>query len=191
MKNEDMPWINTYSGRVAYPLNPEVTQYSIGDIAHSLAMQCRWNGHCKQFYSVAQHSVHGADLLGALRNKRHFLMHDAPEYVLKDIPSPIKKTDEFRFYRSLEERTEMEIFHQFGVKATPMTHAVVHNMDISMLVREHTLLMNKVPDKEWGFDKFDSKWIDEHLPVIPYWPPERAEAEFLNRFTELFYDQSK
>jgi len=50
-------WIQTYSGRRFNPTRPHIDAIVIQDIAHSLSMQCRFSGHCKKFYSVAQHSV--------------------------------------------------------------------------------------------------------------------------------------
>ncbi len=50
-------WIQTFTGKKFFPLTPDPELICIEDIAHSLSMQCRYNGHSKQFYSVAQHSV--------------------------------------------------------------------------------------------------------------------------------------
>lgn len=50
-------WIQTVTGRPFWPLDPRVEELDIRDIAHSLAMQCRFGGHCHRFYSVAEHSV--------------------------------------------------------------------------------------------------------------------------------------
>ena len=53
----------TYSGRAIDPFNPTKDGVCIEDIAHSLALTCRFGGHCNEFYSVAQHSVLVASLL--------------------------------------------------------------------------------------------------------------------------------
>lgn len=62
---------------------------SIDVIASSLAKQCRFNGHCNGFYSVAQHSVIVARNVPYL-NRRHALLHDAHEVIIGDIIRPIK-----------------------------------------------------------------------------------------------------
>lgn len=51
-----MVWIQTYSGKKFEPLNPSIDSIDIIDIAHSLSMICRFNGHSQRFYSVAEHS---------------------------------------------------------------------------------------------------------------------------------------
>jgi len=72
--------LQTYSGRRVSVMNPQAEQIDIGDIIISLAKQCRFNGHCQHFYSVAEHSVRGAEIaekaygLGAAKE---FLLHDA------------------------------------------------------------------------------------------------------------------
>lgn len=48
-----MTWIQTYTGVKFYPLDPVAEDIRIEDIAHALSMICRFNGHSKQFYSVA------------------------------------------------------------------------------------------------------------------------------------------
>jgi 5'-deoxynucleotidase YfbR-like HD superfamily hydrolase len=55
-----MTWIQTYSGRQFDIAAPTPEMVDLEDIAHSLAMQCRYNGHCQHFYSVAEHSDHVA-----------------------------------------------------------------------------------------------------------------------------------
>src|SRR5690554_4041634 len=70
--------ISTRSGRNVSLLNPSAGQIEIGDIAHGLAHQCRFNGQTSKFYSVAQHSVLVAFILPA-ELKLAGLLHDAAE----------------------------------------------------------------------------------------------------------------
>lgn len=85
----DKPWIMTYSGYQAYPFDLYTEMVHAEDIAHSLALTCRFRGHCKTFYSVAQHSVLAA-ALAPQGMKMFALMHDAPEAYLFDAPKPLK-----------------------------------------------------------------------------------------------------
>ena len=108
------PWIQTYTGRAFYPLNPGRSDISIADIAHALSMQCRFTGHTRRFYSVAEHSVMveamGSQILlrrEAERNSGKFsappkptseivqqslalLLHDAAEAYIGDLTTPLK-----------------------------------------------------------------------------------------------------
>ena len=78
-------------------MNLHPDDVNIVDIAHSLAMQCRFTGHTKVFYSVAQHSVLVSKLLER-RGCDHAtvlwgLMHDAAEaYLVGDVATPVKKS---------------------------------------------------------------------------------------------------
>ncbi len=51
------PYLQTVSGRWVNPFNPDPAQLDAGDIARALANQCRFGGHSRVFYSVAQHCV--------------------------------------------------------------------------------------------------------------------------------------
>jgi hypothetical protein len=83
--------IVTFSGRTINPLDPDPDDISIDDIAHALANACRFTGHTKVPYSVAQHSylvhtkVPDEDKLWAC-------LHDAPEAYLGDLAAPIKNS---------------------------------------------------------------------------------------------------
>src|SRR5262249_40410739 len=87
-------WIRTYPcGVHATPLQPTTAMLRIEDIAQGLAHECRFNGHVREFYSVAEHCVRVSWLVPqafALEG----LLHDASEAYLKDVPSPLKKQDE-------------------------------------------------------------------------------------------------
>jgi len=52
-----MSWIQTFTGRRFRPRNPAPDDFDIRDVAHALSLLCRFNGHCRVFYSVAEHSV--------------------------------------------------------------------------------------------------------------------------------------
>lgn len=88
------PWIETYTGIKFYPLDPKPEDINIYDIAHSLSMLTRFNGHCEEFYSVAQHSVLVAELVykmtGSLVDARWGLLHDATEAYIGDMTRPLK-----------------------------------------------------------------------------------------------------
>jgi hypothetical protein len=87
------PYLQTVSGRWLNPFDPDPDQIDIGDIARALSNQCRFGGHCRAFYSVAQHSVLVSVLVeqrgGDVEDVFAALMHDAarPIWVTCRIPS--------------------------------------------------------------------------------------------------------
>jgi hypothetical protein len=78
------------SGKAFYVTDPKPEDIDILDIAHSLSMQCRYNGHTKGFYSVAEHSVLVANLVPP-RLRLQALLHDASEAYVGDVIRPIKR----------------------------------------------------------------------------------------------------
>lgn len=85
-----MSWIQTHTGKKFFPFEPESQDIDIKDIAHSLSLICRYNGHCKTFYSVAEHCIRVSEIVSE-KNKLWGLLHDAAETYLGDICHPIKK----------------------------------------------------------------------------------------------------
>ena len=80
----------TISGRKLDLRDIQPKDIDIFDIAHSLSRQCRFSGHCVEFYSVAQHSLRVAALLPT-ELKMVGLLHDAAEAYLGDITRPVKE----------------------------------------------------------------------------------------------------
>ena len=163
-------WMQTYSGLAFWPLDPWGEEILIEDIAHSLSQQCRFAGHTRQFYSVAQHSV----LVARACPPEHAawgLMHDASEAYLVDLPRPIKDGsllgDE---YKAVEAQLMCSICDRFGLsRAEP---ACVKEIDNAVLMAEARDLLG-VPPMAW-----DNKVEPLAMPIRP-WAPEQAECEFL------------
>lgn len=169
-------WIQTYSGHKFYPLNPQLESICIEDIAHALSLQCRFTGHCKFHYSVAQHSV----LVSYLCNdedKLHGLLHDASEAYIADVSSPIKRLPQLSGYKLIEEKIQKTIYNKFGL--TKMEPPSVKQADLLMLGIEAQSLLNSIhPD--WKFP------IKPPPFGIMSLTPIEAEDLFLERFRELY-----
>lgn len=91
-KDAGETFIETASGIHFYLSKPEFSTY---DIAHALSMIGRYNGHAREFYSVAEHSLLVSALVyhmgGTVQNCLDGLLHDATEAYLSDVPAPFKQ----------------------------------------------------------------------------------------------------
>ncbi len=162
-------WMQSFTGRQFWPLDPRVEDVCIEDIAHALSQLCRFGGHCREFYSVAQHSVWVAcQLPETLRAQG--LMHDATECYLIDLPRPIKRA--FGEYRALERRWAEVIGLRYGLELVVLPPEV-HEADNRMLKTEQRDLMANEP----------SQWEGNYQPypaIIGPWTPKLAEQTFLS-----------
>jgi hypothetical protein len=168
-------WIQTFTGKRFTPTNPNPESIVILDIAHALSMQCRFSGHVKKFYSVAQHSV----LVSYLCNQEDSLwglLHDATEAYLVDVPSPLKRSGKFDAYLEFEKNMQTAICKRFGLedKEPPS----VKKADSLLLATEARDLMSPLRE-DWVYPV-------RPLPMkIDPLLPEEAELLFLNRFYDL------
>jgi hypothetical protein len=165
-------WIQTYTGKQFFLLDPDPKSISIGDIAHALSMQCRYNGHVHQFYSVAEHSVLVSRYVPQ-ELKLTALLHDASEAYITDIPRPLKP--HLANYKELEERVERVIAGVFGT-IYPLP-AEVKRVDAAILGDEKDLLMAPEP-ADWNlpYPRLGIK----HMGL----PPIEAKEMFIKAFIE-------
>lgn len=176
-------WIETFTGKKFCPLNPRPEDVCIEDIAHSLAMQCRFNGHTRVFYSVAEHSVLMAEELAVLGYDKtvqlYGLLHDAAEAYLCDLPQPIKH--ELNQYRVAEIKLQRTILGALGLPAPDIdAEAAITIMDRWLLGYEGRKLMSDRDAWTALFGKFSPKSTDV-LGVAP----DAAKKLFLELFSEL------
>ncbi|MEM9149127.1 MAG: hypothetical protein AAGB19_01555 [Cyanobacteria bacterium P01_F01_bin.3] len=80
-------WIQTFTGKAFWPLEPDPELICIEDIAWALAHQSRYSGHCDRFYSVAEHSLWVSGQCSP-EHKLWGLLHDASEAYLSDVVRP-------------------------------------------------------------------------------------------------------
>lgn len=176
----DKCWIQTYSGRRFYPLLPDPDEIEIEDIAHALAMKCRYGGHTREFYSVAQHSVIASTLFRDPELCFQALLHDAAEAYMADVPSPVKARPEFAFYREAEDRLQAVIFKRFGLP--PRAHPLVHDADRWMIHCEAATSLIITPRGGWEMPALTNEF--KYVPIRPWnWPT--AKERFLDRFDTL------
>jgi len=141
-----MEHITTFTGEDFTPLSPNIEQIHIRDIAHSLSLMCRANGHFTQFFSIAQHSINCAKEAKArgLSEKIQLacLLHDASEAYLSDITRPIKR--HLPTYIEAEVNLQNAIYLKFlGSLLSDEEKVHVKQIDDDMLVCEFNALMKK------------------------------------------------
>lgn len=172
----DSKWIQTFTGKAFWPLSPQLAAIDIVDIAHALAMKCRYTGHTRHFYSVAQHSVLVSHVVPTA-DRRWGLLHDATEAYLPDVARPVKKN--LPGFVEIEDRLMECIATKFRLGGTmPVS---VKEADVILLATERRDLMSDAPYR-WT----STENVDPLINTIDPWGPELAKERFLQRFKELF-----
>lgn len=186
-------WIQTFTGRQFWPLEPDPADVVIEDIAHHLARKCRFNGATRRFYSVAQHSVLvaeslvgrgvGVQLLG--------LLHDAAEAYLPDVARPYKSqcwVGDLRF-DAAENEIRAAVLHGLGLFNCEIDRQLrvqrwIAGADDRALATEKRDLMAKAP-AGWGLRaKPWPKRIEPAAAAI-------AEQDFLRVWRDLTWRLGK
>lgn len=168
---------NTVSGKKIDLLQPTPDMIDINDIAHALSRICRFGGHAKEFYSVAQHSL----LVAAMAPdelKLEALLHDAAEAYVGDVIKPLKVLlgD---VYDQIERGFMNAITAKFGLNKAILQG--LKEYDRKALEVEQELL-------QLGYE---DRYIDLCLTVsAPFWEPEShpvaVKVAFLEEFKRLF-----
>src|SRR3954471_15095769 len=179
--DEPGPFIQTLSGRRINPLDASPEDIDPVDIAGSLANLCRFGGHSRWFYSVAQHSLIVCDLLAAQGATPDELMaallHDAAEAYLGDLPHPIKHRSELgAVFRAAEKGLEAVIAERFSL---PEAAARIKPLDRALLATERRIFSTI----SWVWPELDGV-APLDLEIDP-WLPDRAREEFTRRYDRL------
>lgn len=169
-------YITTYSKIHFTPLKPKKEQIMIEDIAHSLSLMTRANGHFPEFYSVAQHCIHCYEEAVARglshRLRLACLLHDASEAYLADITRPVKKN--LPKYLVIEKILQDAVYERFlGSKLTEEEQKIVSEVDDALLYYEFEHYMGeKLMDSE---PEMKSHPVFE---VVPFAEVEKKYIEF-------------
>lgn len=176
-------WRETSTGRKFLLLDPRPVDVCIEDIAHPLSLICRFTGHVREFYSVAQHSI----LVSYLCNPADApwgLLHDASEALIGDMPRPLKyNTPVGPPYREIERRIMSVICLRFGLPEEEPES--VRQADAAILLAEKAQLL---PGPPWpDAEEWKTRCGGLSCPgrIVPA-PPAAAERLFLERFRKLF-----
>lgn len=171
-------YIRTFTGKQFFWNTVETNTYDIVDIAHALSMNCRWTGHVKEFYSVAQHCIL-ASYEVPLEHAMSALLHDASEAYIHDTPSPLKwylKDKGFTEFAALEKRVDMAIQKAFHLPYP--RDPCVKEVDLRLLATEHRDLMPQEKERSYMIEPYS--WKVRSLD------PPTAKAMYIRRFHTLW-----
>ncbi len=172
-----MGYFYTYSGIKFDILNIEEKNIDIRDIAHSLSLLCRGNGHYKYFYSVAQHCINCYEEAKfrklSYKLQLSCLLHDSAEAYLSDIISDIKEL--CPDYVCFENKLMDTILKKYNLRLTQSDWAIVYDVDKYILRCE----FQKIQGQSIGaIDVKMKKCFDFHL---------RDSKTIEKQFLKIFY----
>lgn len=178
-------WMQTYTKRRFFPLDPRSEDIEIMDIAHHLSNICRFTGATLTHYSVAQHSVMVSRLVKP-KLALFGLLHDAPEAYIGDIGRPLKVCLKKLFgdaLKDLDDNIEKCIFDKYGIKdLTQQDRDEIKWADNLMLVTEARDLMGgRFIDCAHTYSLDQEPLPDRISP----WTAGRSYWEFMETFRRL------
>lgn len=186
-------WQRMLSGRRLDLLDPTPVDIELDDIAHGLAFVARWNGqtHGDWPYSVAEHSLLVESLVARLaprteaRWRLAALLHDAPEYVIGDMISPVKAAVG-PGYKELDQRLTAAIHIRFGLPATlpPRVKTLVKRADRVSAWLEATQIAGFSATEATRFFGKPPAGTFEDITLAPR-PPVAVRADFIARYRQL------
>ena len=193
MAPQPRAWQRMLSGRRLDLLDPTPVDIEIEDIAHGLAFVARWNGQTRgdYAYSVAEHSLLVEKLFGRIVPKAPAkwqlaaLLHDAPEYVIGDMISPVKSAVGAG-YGALDERLTAAIHLRFGLPSTipvNVKRQIKRADKISAWMEATQIAGFSEAEATRFFGNPDSAIISDLSIVLR--PPVDARNDFTNRHAEL------
>ncbi len=165
------------NGKKFYFQDPNPKDFNIQDIAHGLALTCRFGGQVPHFYSIAQHSIYVAKPL-----KKHALrglLHDASEGYVHDIIKPLKRVIE-PLYGPIEDKIMRCVYERFGLDPDDKEgNNAVKNSDMRVL---YTEIEQLIPKRATSY--FNNKYKPYNFKIKP-WDWETARHVFLQTFYSL------
>ncbi|MCL4392540.1 hypothetical protein M1145_00130 [Patescibacteria group bacterium] len=182
--------ITTYTGLKIDLLNIKEKDINIEDIAHSISMIVRFNGHIKFFYSVGQHCIFVSEALKDngmdIKMQLCGLLHDASEAYFQDIITPLKHSGLVDVYRQKEEEVFNTILQRFGIDIpTENEKKNIKSADKWMFLNENRVLRNIISDDP-GYGFIFKPDIKEES----YFSVEEKYVSFFNKLLRL-YEQNR
>lgn len=176
-----MAWIETYTGGTIHFSDGFVRteDISIEDIAQSLSMMCRFNGHIKEFYSVAEHSLLVSSEAPE-KIKLEALLHDAAEAYVADLVRPIKR-HVGKEYADLEYIFLCAICRKFKL----VEELIVPELSESIKLLDDRALVTERQQLKLNHRNSWGDYLDNLKPLnvrLECWSPREAKERFLDEF---------
>ena len=186
-------WQRMLSGRRLDLLDPTPVDIEIQDIAHGLSFVARWNGQTNgDFpYSVAEHSLLVERIFSELNPNSNSearlaaLLHDAPEYVLGDLISPVKAAVGYG-YENLDDKLTAAIHRRFGLptKVSPPLKKKIKKADkVSAWLEAMEIAGFSKHEADKFFGKFDQSYLSQFSIQIR--PPSIVRKDYINKCSNL------
>ena len=186
-------WQRMLSGRRLDLLDPTPVDIEIQDIAHGLSFVARWNGQTKgDFpYSVAEHSLLVERIFSELNPNSNSearlaaLLHDAPEYVLGDLISPVKAAVGYG-YENLDDKLTAAIHRRFGLpaKVSPQLKKKIKKADkVSAWLEAMEIAGFSKHEADKFFGKFDHNYLSQFSIQIR--PPAIVRKDYIDKCSNL------
>ena len=186
-------WQRMLSGRRLDLLDPTPVDIEIQDIAHGLSFVARWNGQTKgDFpYSVAEHSLLVERIFSELNPNSNSearltaLLHDAPEYVLGDLISPVKAAVGYG-YENLDDKLTAAIHRRFGLpaKVSPQLKKKIKKADkVSAWLEAMEIAGFSKHEADKFFGKFDHYYLSQFSIQIR--PPAIVRKDYIDKCSNL------
>ena len=186
-------WQRMLSGRRLDLLDPTPVDIEIQDIAHGLSFVARWNGQTNgDFpYSVAEHSLLVERIFSELNPNSNSearlaaLLHDAPEYVLGDLISPVKAAVGYG-YENLDDKLTAAIHRRFGLpaKVSPQLKKKIKKADkVSAWIEAMEIAGFSKHEADKFFGKFDHYYLSQFSIQIR--PPAIVRKDYIDKCSNL------
>ncbi len=184
--------METYTGHYVDAVNIRPGDVEWRTVAHALSLTCRYGGHCRVFFSVAEHSIYCHDEAIRWCNGKGeitlaALLHDGGEAYWHDLGRPLKNADGMEGYHRHLDAAQLAVFDAFlpSLAWTAGRHLRwLKGIDNAVLKAEVQRIMPS-RGKDWAFlDKIEAA-------PIPWWrwawfrarPPIAVERAFLRRLS--------
>ncbi len=181
------PFISTAKGRQFYWDDPE---FDIEEIAHALSLLCRFNGQCRHFYSVAEHSLLVSSMMEEMEWEVPYyeaawegLLHDAVEAYVGDTPAPMKQFVPDMV--AIEDRIEKAFRAEYSMPDKKTELCKLADRAAALIEGQCLLPIGALDHWAVSKEKVETKLAEEFGGTIEMLTPAQAETRFLLRYEQL------